>query len=64
MDEDFDYDGEGHETVGHDAVQANLIAYIVMFVGWFILLRAIADFWKVKKMEKIITAEPNADQVV
>jgi hypothetical protein len=64
MDEDFDYDGEGHETVGHDAAQANMIAYVVMFIGWFIVLHSISDYLKAKRMEKIITAEPTIDQVV
>ncbi|KAI8084160.1 uncharacterized protein B0P05DRAFT_536375 [Gilbertella persicaria] len=60
LDEDFDYDGEGHETVGQDATQAKIIAYIMMFIGWFIILRALSDFNKARKMEKIITSEPTA----
>ena len=64
LDEDFDYDGEGHETVGHDATQAKIIAYIMMFIGWFIVLRALSDFNKARKTERIITFEPTLDDVV
>ncbi|KAI7902397.1 uncharacterized protein BX663DRAFT_510959 [Cokeromyces recurvatus] len=60
LDEDFDYDGEGHETVGHDATQADLVAYIMMFIGWFIILRAVSDYLRARKMENIITSEPNS----
>ncbi|KAI8373897.1 hypothetical protein BD560DRAFT_393896 [Blakeslea trispora] len=64
LDEDFDYDGEGHETIGHDATQAKITAYIMMFVGWFIILRALSDFNKARKMERIIISEPTIDDVV
>jgi hypothetical protein len=61
LDEDFDYDGEGHETVGQDAAQADIIAYLMMFIGWFIILRAVSDYNRARKMERIITAEPTTD---
>ncbi|KAI9471009.1 MAG: metal homeostatis protein bsd2 [Benjaminiella poitrasii] len=61
LDEDFDYDGEGHETVGQDAAQADLVAYIMMFIGWFIILRAVSDYMRARKMEKIITSEPTSE---
>ncbi|OAD06288.1 hypothetical protein MUCCIDRAFT_159962 [Mucor lusitanicus CBS 277.49] len=64
LDEDFDYDGEGHDTVGQDAAQADVIAYLMMFIGWFIILRAVSDFLRARKMEKIITSEPNVDAIV
>lgn len=64
LDEDFDYDGEGHDTVGQDATQADIIAYLMMFIGWFIILRAVSDFTRARKMEKIITSEPNVDAIV
>ncbi|CAO0789939.1 unnamed protein product [Mucor circinelloides] len=64
LDEDFDYDGEGHDTVGQDAAQADVIAYLMMFIGWFIILRAVSDFTRARKMEKIITSEPNVDAIV
>ncbi|KAI7888370.1 uncharacterized protein EV154DRAFT_425844 [Mucor mucedo] len=63
LDEDFDYDGEGHET-GQDATQAEIVAYLMMFVGWFIILRAFSDYNKARKMERIITAEPDADAMI
>jgi hypothetical protein len=64
LDEDFDYDGEGHETVGQDAAQANVVAYLMMFIGWFIILRAVADYNRARKMEGIITSEPNVDAII
>jgi hypothetical protein len=42
----------------------NIVAYILMMIGWFIVIRAIADYGRAKKMEKIISAEPSADAVV
>lgn len=36
----------------------------MMFVGWFIILRAFSDYIKARKMERIITAEPNADAMI
>lgn len=36
----------------------DVICYMLMLLGWFILLRSIADFLKAKQMEKIICAEP------
>lgn len=68
LDEDFDYDGEGHETVGQDATEAGIFAYLMMFIGWFIILRAVSDYNRARKMERIITAEPTttttADDIV
>ncbi|KAI8645217.1 hypothetical protein BD408DRAFT_82464 [Parasitella parasitica] len=64
LDEDFDYDGEGHDTVGQDAAQADVIAYLMMFVGWFIILRAVSDFTRARKMEKIIVSEPSVEAIV
>lgn len=63
MDEDFDYDGEGHET-GQDAATADAVAYIMMFVGWFVILKAVSDYNRARKMERIITSEPSIDSVV
>lgn len=64
LDEDFDYDGEGHETVGQDAAQANIIAYMMMFIGWFIILRAVTDYNRARKMEGIINSEPTVDRII
>ncbi|KAI9336581.1 hypothetical protein BD770DRAFT_448695 [Pilaira anomala] len=63
LDEDFDYDGEGHET-GQDATQADIVAYLMMFLGWFIILRAISDYYRARNVERIITAEPNVDTII
>lgn len=64
LDEDFDYDGEGHETVGQDAAQANIIAYMMMLIGWFIILRAVTDYNRARKMEGIINSEPTVDRII
>jgi hypothetical protein len=50
--------------VGQDAAQANIIAYIMMLLGWFIILRALTDYNRARKMERIITSEPNVDAIV
>lgn len=36
----------------------------MMFVGWFIILKAFSDFNKARKMEQIITSEPDVDAIV
>jgi hypothetical protein len=35
-----------------------------MMLGWLIIIRALADYFKAKQMEKIITAEPSAETIV
>ena len=63
MDEDIDYDGEGHET-GQDAATADVVAYTMMFVGWVVILRAVSDYNRARNMERIICSEPNVDTIV
>ncbi|KAI8981431.1 hypothetical protein BDB01DRAFT_794080 [Pilobolus umbonatus] len=57
LDEDFDYDGEGHER-REDTMEAGMTAYLMMFVGWFIILKSIIDYNRVRRMEKIIITQP------
>lgn len=34
------------------------IAYALMVVGWFILIRALSDFYKARRHEKLVLASP------
>ncbi|KAI8975285.1 hypothetical protein BDF20DRAFT_877752 [Mycotypha africana] len=65
LEENFDYgsgnndSGSMHNDDNNDAAtQADLVAYIMMFLGWFIILRAVSDYTKARKMEQIINSEP------
>lgn len=53
-------DGDGTGALGE---RSDWVAYMLMVVGWFIIIRAMADFYQAKKMEKIIATTP-ADAVV
>jgi hypothetical protein len=35
-----------------------------MMLGWFIIIRSLADYFRAKQMEKIICAEPTAESMV
>ena len=34
------------------------LAYALMIVGWFILIRAVTDFYKARRHEKLVLASP------
>lgn len=34
------------------------ISYILMVVGWFILIRAVSDFLRARRMEQLVLASP------
>ncbi|CEI85622.1 Putative Metal homeostatis protein bsd2 [Rhizopus microsporus] len=44
-----------------DGMDADIIAYLLMIIGWFIIIRSIADYFRAKQMEKIIRSEPNPE---
>ena len=35
------------------------LAYVVMIVGWFILIRAVSDFIKARKHEQLVLQSPD-----
>jgi uncharacterized membrane protein len=45
-------------------MDADIIAYLLMIIGWFIIIRSIADYFRAKQMEKIIRSEPNPEAIV
>lgn len=47
-----------------ESVQANIIAYLLMLLGWFIIIRSIGDYLRARKMERIIATEPSAETMV
>ncbi|CDH54418.1 metal homeostatis protein bsd2 [Lichtheimia corymbifera JMRC:FSU:9682] len=47
-----------------ESVQANIIAYLLMLLGWFIIIRSIGDYLRARKMERIIATEPSAENMV
>ncbi|KAI8376285.1 uncharacterized protein BYT42DRAFT_517130 [Radiomyces spectabilis] len=62
----YDDEGGNSDKNGSDesSGDADIIAYFLMMLGWFIIIRAIADYARARNMEKIIGAEPNADAMV
>ncbi|KAI9491681.1 hypothetical protein BDB00DRAFT_476003 [Zychaea mexicana] len=50
--------GSGGEELDGD--QADIVAYLLMIFGWFIIIRSVADYIRVKRMEKIIATQPSA----
>ncbi|KAI7876450.1 hypothetical protein K492DRAFT_172543 [Lichtheimia hyalospora FSU 10163] len=47
-----------------ESIQANIIAYLLMLLGWFIIIRSIGDYLRARKMERIIATEPSAETMV
>ncbi|KAI9257107.1 hypothetical protein EDC94DRAFT_635928 [Helicostylum pulchrum] len=68
--EDDEYFYSGQETDSkastkkEDGTDADIIAYLLMMLGWFIIIRALADYFRAKQMEKIICSEPTVDSIV
>ncbi|KAI7854897.1 hypothetical protein BDC45DRAFT_440149 [Circinella umbellata] len=52
------------DTSEQDSTNADIIAYILMLLGWFIIIRAIGDYIRAKKMESIIAQEPSPENIV
>lgn len=45
-------------------MNADIVAYFLMTLGWFIIIRSAADYVRVKQMEKIIATEPSVENIV
>ena len=64
---DFDpNDVDGSQAAAGDATggvggisSSDWIAYLLMIVGWFILIRAVSDFLRARKQEQLILSSPS-----
>lgn len=52
------------KTTPDDSTDADIVAYFLMMLGWFIIIRSLADYFRAKQMEKIICAEPTPESIV
>ncbi|KAG1141904.1 hypothetical protein G6F37_007960 [Rhizopus arrhizus] len=59
-----DYYNSNDSKEDEDSMESDIIAYGLMFIGWFIVIRSIADYLRAKQMEKIICSEPTPEAIV
>lgn len=46
-------------TSGDDSIgRSEWFSYVLMVVGWFILIRAVSDFLRARRMEQLVMASP------
>ena len=57
-------DTDSSDTSDQDSTNADIVAYILMLLGWFIIIRAIGDYIRARKMENIIAQEPSPENIV
>jgi hypothetical protein len=50
--------GDGSGSGGMDLSGTDWFAYILMIVGWFILIRSISDYVRARRMEQLILQSP------
>lgn len=62
----IDDDGEGDSSGNNEGDNIDIIAYLLMIFGWFIIIRSVADYIRVKRMERIIATQPSqaAEEIV
>ena len=48
----------GFSVNGGAPTSHDWLAYALMIVGWFILIRAVTDFYKARRHEKLVLASP------
>ncbi|KAH8903786.1 hypothetical protein BR93DRAFT_985762 [Coniochaeta sp. PMI_546] len=51
--------GEGGSGGVSDIASSEWIAYILMIVGWFILIRAVSDYLKARRHEQLVLQSPD-----
>jgi hypothetical protein len=60
---DFNPDSVGQEGSGNggisDLASSEWAAYILMIVGWFILIRAVSDYVKARRHEQLVRQSPD-----
>lgn len=49
----------GPEGLAHGLSNRDWLAYILMIVGWFILIRAVSDFMRARRQEQLIRSSPD-----
>ncbi|ORZ26034.1 hypothetical protein BCR42DRAFT_445744 [Absidia repens] len=47
-----------------ESLDADILSYILMIIGWFLVIRAVSDYARAKKMESIIGQEPTPESIV
>ncbi|KAK3700210.1 hypothetical protein LTR37_016089 [Vermiconidia calcicola] len=51
--------GDGSGMGPHGITTADWLSYVLMVVGWFILIRAVTDFMRARRQEQIIRSSPD-----
>ncbi|KAL7620070.1 hypothetical protein AAE478_010619 [Parahypoxylon ruwenzoriense] len=51
--------GEGSSSSWSDIASSEWVAYILMIVGWFILIRAVSDYIKARRHEQLVLQSPD-----
>ncbi|CAO3582069.1 unnamed protein product [Absidia cylindrospora] len=71
--DDTDYSGDESNSKHKDqstdggeseSFDADILSYILMIIGWFLIIRAVSDYARAKKMESIIGQEPTPESIV
>jgi hypothetical protein len=52
-------DSTGSSGSWGDVASSEWLAYILMIVGWFILIRAVSDFLKARRHEQLVLQSPD-----
>ncbi|GAN05407.1 metal homeostatis protein bsd2 [Mucor ambiguus] len=63
-DQDGTTKSDSSSSSKEDSPDADIIAYFLMMVGWFIIIRSLADYFRAKQMEKIICSEPTTGETM
>ena len=50
---------QGTASGGTNVANSDWIAYALMIVGWFILIRAVSDFFKARRHEQLVLQSPD-----
>jgi hypothetical protein len=61
-DKQKDQNTAADDNVG--SLDADILSYILMIIGWFLIIRAVSDYTRAKKMESIIGQEPTPETIV
>jgi hypothetical protein len=57
---DFDPNNVGGNDNGKTAITtADWLSYVLMIVGWFILIRAVSDFMRARRQEALVRSSPD-----
>ena len=55
----FNPDEEQGNGDGSDFVSSDWVAYIMMIIGWFILIRAVSDYLRARRHEQLVLQSPD-----